>query len=132
MRERERLADHAAEGKPDPMRFRDAEPVEHRERIVGQTLERVGAPRNRALAVAAHVDADDAKVAGEHAREVIPHAMVATDGVREQHRLASAARVGGVKLDRRHLFFFPPFACASSAITARASLNAVLADGTPQ
>ena len=89
----------------------------------------------------AHVHANHAHgVSGEVRCKVVPHAQVAADGVHQDDRRARA-RVDEMKRRDAHFpdffwrffaGFFSSFAAESSAITARASLKAVLAAGTPQ
>ncbi len=132
--ERERLADHPAHREPDPVGLADAEAIEHAHGVVCHALERVRPLRHGTLAVAARVDAQHAEAARQHARELVPHAMVAADRVREQHGAAAAAAVDAMQLDRLHFLRFrlPLCEASSSAITWRASLKAWLAVGTPQ
>ncbi len=149
--QRERLAHHAAHRKAHPVRARDAEAIEQPGRVVRHVVERPRARRQGARAVAARVDRHHAMRRGEGGHEALPHAPVAADGMREQHRGPGAARIGVREVDHAHFFaflavffvapaaffaaFFGPrfafFLAATSAITSRASLKPVLAPGTP-
>jgi hypothetical protein len=90
MLERERHADHRAHGQAHPMRLLDAQAIEEGEDIVGHALEGIGPLRDRTLAVAARVEANHMMVAIEATCEVIPHAVVHPDRVREHDRVAAA------------------------------------------
>src|SRR2546423_1460975 len=88
-------------------RVAGGEGVEHVARVVGGWVGRGGPRRDGALAVPANVHAHHAISRRELARERVPHAKVATDGMDEKDGVAATAAVG--EMDH-------PF--ASSAITS--------------
>ncbi len=137
MFERERLADHATHRKAYPVRFGHRAPFERGGDVRGHFLERVGAPGRGTLAMATQVEGEHAKGGREDRNELLPHPVVATDGVREDDDLAAPAGIDAMQVDRLHrlrlrAFFRGARAGASSAITSRASRKAVLAAGMPQ
>jgi hypothetical protein len=73
----QRLANHAADRQADEVAAVDAQPVQQRDQVVGQTVDGVGARRAFAAAVAAQVHAQHA-VAGRQQRRHLfgPQAQV--------------------------------------------------------
>ena len=139
MLERERLTHHAAHRQAYQWALaiaRDARalPSDIRRHI----LERVGALGHGILPWPRRSKASTRERWAEDGNEVLPHSMVATDGVREDDDLAAAPGVDAVKIERLHrfglrgVFLGAPAADARPAITSRASRKAVLADGMPQ
>ena len=113
------------------MRARDPQAIEDRSEVVGKGRERIGTWWYGTPAVAARIHAQHAK-AREARPHVIPHPVVATDGVRKDHRRARPAGILDVQRDGGHRFDRRGFAFPSDSSTARASLKAWLPAGTPQ
>src|SRR5258708_8113073 len=90
--ERQRLADHAADGKADVARALDAKLLHQPEHVVRQHFQRIRTRRRRARAMAAHVVVEDAEATLEGRDLRVPHAHRAGERVaQDQPRRALLA-----------------------------------------